>query len=370
MTHMLSNIAEYINTHELFEWRTVRHPRVKPNKYEVSNKGLVRTISEKKIMSIRFHRGYLSTQLMSITGKSAEFRIHRLVAYEFVEGYQDGLVVNHKDGIKTNNDYRNLEWVTQLENVHHANDTGLVNHINGERVNTAILSNDEVRRICNVLKKTNGNIKLALYEARIYNDKVTIDMIRKIKNKETWKIISDEYFDKFNGDVLNYLPVELSEKDREIIDMLKKKSAKKISKEPLYYKLKADDVRVICQSLLSVNGDTDLVFESLLTQIPNITKSIIISIKLKHTWKSISDEYFDDDRFRQRLTDDDAEKISQCLLKYKGDISKVLIELSDNPRINESRIMHILDKEAHVDISDKYFKSRYELTGRRVNQYF
>lgn len=44
--------------------------------------------------------------------------IHRLVAEYFVDGYFDGAVVNHKDGNNRNNDYSNLEWVTQKENIH------------------------------------------------------------------------------------------------------------------------------------------------------------------------------------------------------------------------------------------------------------
>jgi hypothetical protein len=46
--------------------------------------------------------------------------VHRLVAMTFCDGYQDGLVVNHKDGDKLNNAANNLEWVTQSENVIHA----------------------------------------------------------------------------------------------------------------------------------------------------------------------------------------------------------------------------------------------------------
>lgn len=45
-------------------------------------------------------------------------QVHTLVATYFCKGYFDGAVVNHIDGNIHNNDYRNLEWVTQKENVH------------------------------------------------------------------------------------------------------------------------------------------------------------------------------------------------------------------------------------------------------------
>ena len=48
------------------------------------------------------------------------FRVHRLVAFAFVDGYMDGLEVNHKDCNPNNNRADNLEWVTSIENKRHA----------------------------------------------------------------------------------------------------------------------------------------------------------------------------------------------------------------------------------------------------------
>ena len=53
-------------------------------------------------------------------GKSKKFFVHRLVAEHFVENNDFKPVVNHKDGIKVNNHYINLEWLTHSENNIHA----------------------------------------------------------------------------------------------------------------------------------------------------------------------------------------------------------------------------------------------------------
>jgi hypothetical protein len=48
------------------------------------------------------------------------------VATAFVEGWREGLQVNHKNGVKTDNRAENLEWVTSSENHQHAHDVLLL----------------------------------------------------------------------------------------------------------------------------------------------------------------------------------------------------------------------------------------------------
>lgn len=70
-------------------------------------------------------RGYLHTSLTDSTGETKNHDIHRLVAYYYVDNPDKKPQVNHKDGDKTNNHYKNLEWVTNGENLMHASETGL-----------------------------------------------------------------------------------------------------------------------------------------------------------------------------------------------------------------------------------------------------
>ena len=58
--------------------------------------------------------------------KKRLIKTHIAVAENFVCGKKEGLVVNHKDGNKTNNLYTNLEWCTNKENTIHAVKSGLL----------------------------------------------------------------------------------------------------------------------------------------------------------------------------------------------------------------------------------------------------
>lgn len=71
------------------------------------------------------------TKIGGRNGKSVLLRIHRCVAEAFVENPNKKPFVNHIDGLKTNNDKTNLEWVTNQENVQHAYDTGLATALGG-----------------------------------------------------------------------------------------------------------------------------------------------------------------------------------------------------------------------------------------------
>ena len=97
------------------EWKVVG----KAINYEISNYGQVRNKITQKILKPTSVCGYLSTGLR-INNKTVTSSIHRLVATSFILCTNETYVVNHKDGIKTNNHVENLEWVSQSENGKHA----------------------------------------------------------------------------------------------------------------------------------------------------------------------------------------------------------------------------------------------------------
>ena len=76
--------------------------------------------------------GYKRIRVTDIdTGIRRYIRVSRLVGKYYVDGYDENLVINHKDGDKLNNNADNLEWVTISQNTQHAYDTGLVHDRGG-----------------------------------------------------------------------------------------------------------------------------------------------------------------------------------------------------------------------------------------------
>jgi len=97
--------------------------------------------------------GYFSTQLR-MKPYNRKVRVHQLVGEHFCEMIPttERMSWNHKDGIKTNNHYTNLEYITSRENSAHAVINGL-HDIKGEKHPHAKLTENDVRQI-RLLSKT------------------------------------------------------------------------------------------------------------------------------------------------------------------------------------------------------------------------
>lgn len=92
-------------------------------KYSVSNKGRVYSHVHKGrfLKPASTGTGYLAVSLWK-DSKGHTLKVHRLVALHFVDGYEEGLTVNHIDEDSSNNEASNLEWLTQMDNYLHSID--------------------------------------------------------------------------------------------------------------------------------------------------------------------------------------------------------------------------------------------------------
>lgn len=111
-------------------WKTVKNF----NAYEISNLGNVRSsITKKELKQRENNRGYRIIELYDI-GIRKTALVHRLVAEAFIPipnilKNEKRLQVNHKDGIKNNNNLNNLEWCNQSYNMKEAYKLGLRKYV-------------------------------------------------------------------------------------------------------------------------------------------------------------------------------------------------------------------------------------------------
>ena len=124
-------------------WKTI----VGYENYSISNKGKVRNDVTKRILSLFPVQGYLMVNLTGNNGEKKLFYVHRLVGQAFVDNPNDYKEINHKNGIKEDNNVENLQWCTRSENIRHAYAIRLMKPLEGEKSGMAKLTNEDVVQI-------------------------------------------------------------------------------------------------------------------------------------------------------------------------------------------------------------------------------
>lgn len=141
--------------------------------------GSSRNVGQKRLSPFNNGKGYLAVTT-TIDYKKKNYYIHRLVAEAFIPNPDNKPEVNHKDGNKSNNHFKNLEWNTLKENRDHAKNTGLMR--GGEQMHSSKLKLTSVIEIIDSIKSNPDQNKSKL--ARKYG--VCDTTIHKIIKGKRW----------------------------------------------------------------------------------------------------------------------------------------------------------------------------------------
>lgn len=133
--------------------------------YEISNKGRVRSLDRTvyfrnnkgkrkyigKIIKPKYRNGYQFVNLYK-NKHCKTCSVHRLVALHFIPNPNNYELINHKDGIKSNNKVENLEWCDYAYNYKHAienrlttiNINGLLKHNDLNKKNVVCIKDNKI----------------------------------------------------------------------------------------------------------------------------------------------------------------------------------------------------------------------------------
>ena len=179
---------------DIEEWRLINDPDICQNMYEVSSWGRVRNIGDMRLIESSC-KEYRIACLKSEIGKHIQRNINRLVATFFIPmNSPSRCIVNHIDGCKYNDYYKNLEWVTYSENSRHGYILGLSDKRRGSDSPSSKINENIAELIWLTLiddpsmgdDKTNGSPLKVVEKLKQRYPYITKAIVGNIKKNRSW----------------------------------------------------------------------------------------------------------------------------------------------------------------------------------------
>ena len=149
-------------------------------RYYISEFAELYDLKYKRYIIGHVNKGYLRVTLATKNNKQKSYYMHILVICTYLSDYRKTLTVNHEDGCKLNNRLDNLKWMTYRDNMKHAINTGLVK-------DRSMLTEPVVHEICVMIQ---SGMFIKDISKKLNINKQTIYGIRTGLN---WKDISSGY---------------------------------------------------------------------------------------------------------------------------------------------------------------------------------
>ena len=190
---------------------SIAFKRIDKTEYFISRNGILYSKYHRKLMTIKYGpNDYCCFSKLRLPDTFA----HRLVYLTWTGPIEEGLVIDHIDGNKWNNDISNLEMVTYSENNSRA-------YMNG--LKPCRWTPEDIHFICKMM--THGYNKgdiCNMFDISItdsINRRNISYLINDLKNGSAWSLITQKY-DLSNFDNSNYRYSVLTDRDKLIIENL------------------------------------------------------------------------------------------------------------------------------------------------------
>lgn len=169
--------------------------------YQVSTEGNVRSLDrttvtkngremkfEGKTLKFKTDKDGYKQVSLSKEGKQKSFQVHRLVMINFLpHPNANNLTINHENGQKDDNRLVNLTYMTQIQNMKHAVENGLMK--TGENHHKATLTNEQVKYIRSVYVPKHPEFGQGALSRKFGVSQPTISQIVNNKNRVSEKTL-------------------------------------------------------------------------------------------------------------------------------------------------------------------------------------